>query len=414
METRIGKISNGKPELKLTNSGFWAFVPKAMTTAKFYSVNNVTISTHRNFVEHTMPGRKGSVFQDMGRPAIKIVIEGNLNEGRVLTGLSTARGNVADEKQFMLHNLHKLCESGEPVDFICDMPTLFGVNKVVIQDLEATEAKGRRYDYDYKLTLKEVQDEDGGKHMDKYRKSRQTFALKKMGKKLLIVGAAAAGVGVLSASYAAAKGIDEASKGGPSTMVVSLRLDRARVKVNEPVQVNVVVSSTKGEKLSGAKVDVKSTVGTGGAEEDVKSGLSTDSNGLAVATFKSATQGTHTIKATVTMDGYQDNSQTSTVRVGESMVVSIQSARQAGQQLKVDVKVTVSDTGGAKLGDATVKVQYKASTSASYEDVGTATTNTDGLATITFTAPSAGEYTLMATVTKDGYDGSSQTGKVTV
>jgi hypothetical protein len=411
METRIGKITGGKPELQLTSSGFWAFVPKFMTTAKFYSVNNVTISTHRNFVEHTMPGRKGSVFQDMGRPAIKIVIEGNLNESRMLTGWTTAMGKLEDEKQFMLHNLHKLCESGEPVDFMCDMPTLFGVSKVVIQDLEATEAKGRKYDYDYKLTLKEVRDDDGGKYMDEYRKSRRKFATEKLGKKLLIVGAAVGGVVVLGSSYAAAKGIDSATQ-GPSTMVVSLRLDRARVKANEPVQVNIVVSSTKGEKLSGAKVDVKSTVGTSGAEEEVKSGLSTDSNGLATATFKSATQGTHTIKATVTLDGYADNSQTSTVRVGESMVVSMRLEKPASPQYTVKVIVTVTDTSGAKLDGATVKVQYKASSSTSYTDASSQTTGADGLATIPFTAPSAGEYTVLAAVTKDGYDGGSQTGKV--
>ena len=55
----------------------------------------------------------------------------------------------------MLEELHKFCDAGKPVDFLCDMPTLFGVSRVVIQGLEATEVKGRKHNYNYKLTLKE-------------------------------------------------------------------------------------------------------------------------------------------------------------------------------------------------------------------------------------------------------------------
>jgi hypothetical protein len=195
METKIGHISPGKTMFKLTSSGFLAFLPDSVTSSlpsKFYSVKNVKVSTHRNYVEHTMPGRTGSVFQDMGRPAIKIVIDGNFDE----SGFFTSAGSSP-----MLSELHKLCDEGKPLDFICDMPILFGIQQVVITDLEATEVRGRKYNYDYKLTLKEYSsmNEDFYKlKLKTYNARRNVDAWKKKGAQVAVVAMA---VGVPLAGY---------------------------------------------------------------------------------------------------------------------------------------------------------------------------------------------------------------------
>lgn len=288
--------------LTLTSSGFWAYVPKFMTAAKFYSVNNVTISTHRNFVEHTVPGRKGSVFQDMGRPAIKIVIDGNLNEGSIMTGLWKPQSSKP-----MLAALHKLCDEGTPLDFVCDMPALFGVSQVVISDLEASEARGRKYNYDYKLTLKEWTGATDKGMMTKFLKERAKDAGKKLAKKTLIVGLAAGAV----TTYAVTKNLKE-----DLPLVVSLRFSPQRMKVGQTSQVTVVVSDSKGARVEGATVKVTSVKGTE-TEKEVASGLTTNADGLAPTKFEGKEAGTFTITATASKSGYVESSQKSVVIVDE-------------------------------------------------------------------------------------------------
>src|SRR5512142_849929 len=105
MDTEIG---NSGAKLVLT-SGMLSYITNMMGIGAYYSVNNVTITEGRNYVEHTMPGRKGSVFQDMGRPAIKIVLEGNMSEDGIIYGWRKGGG------KFYLEELHKLCDTGMPV-----------------------------------------------------------------------------------------------------------------------------------------------------------------------------------------------------------------------------------------------------------------------------------------------------------
>jgi hypothetical protein len=161
MDVEIGKTG---AKLVLT-SGMLSYFTNMMGIGAYYSINNVTITEGRNYVEHTMPGRTGSLFQDMGRPAIKIVLEGNMSEDGIIHGWRKGGG------KFYLEELHKLCDTGMPVDFLCDMPTLFGVSKVVIQELEASEVKGRKHNYNYKLTLKEWSEDASSVDMVTFPKS---------------------------------------------------------------------------------------------------------------------------------------------------------------------------------------------------------------------------------------------------
>jgi hypothetical protein len=126
----------------------------------------------------------------------------------------------------MLKALHELCDEGKPMDFLCDMPALFGVQPGDHTDLGATEVKGRKYNYDYKLTLKEFVSPNKGL-MDKSGEENNSGCRDQADQEDSHRPGGHRWRRRLSSSYAAAKAVDNAPQAEPAMVVSSGLIGRA-------------------------------------------------------------------------------------------------------------------------------------------------------------------------------------------
>ena len=78
--------------------------------------------------------------KDMGRHASKIIVEGDI------------MGEKAHET---IGDLRKMYIKGEPVEFVSKLSLEYGVNKVVIEELNINSVKGRPYHFQYGMHLVE-------------------------------------------------------------------------------------------------------------------------------------------------------------------------------------------------------------------------------------------------------------------
>lgn len=108
--------------------------------AEARSILGIISSARRNYVMHSIPGLDGCVFQDMGRTAVAIRIEG------------TVMGRGALPAVEMLRSKFK---SGEPVSFNSDVSGASDITKVIIEDFRVSEAAGSKGRYSYTIMLKE-------------------------------------------------------------------------------------------------------------------------------------------------------------------------------------------------------------------------------------------------------------------
>jgi hypothetical protein len=78
--------------------------------------------------------------KDMGRHASKIIVEGDI------------MGEKAHET---IGELRKMYIKGEPVEFVSKLSLEYGINKVMIEELNINSVKGRPYHFQYSLRLVE-------------------------------------------------------------------------------------------------------------------------------------------------------------------------------------------------------------------------------------------------------------------
>jgi hypothetical protein len=78
--------------------------------------------------------------KDMGRHASKLIVEGDI------------MGEKAHET---IGDLRKMYIKGEPVEFVSKLSLEYGVNKVMIEELNINSVKGRPYHFQYSLRLVE-------------------------------------------------------------------------------------------------------------------------------------------------------------------------------------------------------------------------------------------------------------------
>lgn len=95
----------------------------------------------RSFVELEIPGRVGSLFQDMNTKATRIDIRGSL---------------YGDEKRNeFLEALRGKYRAGEPVTFVADILTATEVQYVIIESMHMEETGTQPNQMDYVILLKE-------------------------------------------------------------------------------------------------------------------------------------------------------------------------------------------------------------------------------------------------------------------
>ncbi|HEY64198.1 MAG TPA: hypothetical protein G4O02_06460 [Caldilineae bacterium] len=104
-------------------------------------IESIRIQERRVWAEHPIPGRQGSVFQDLGTRPATIVITGSL-----------AGDEMRDE---FLETVREKFQAGEPVTFAADITTATQIQYVVIEDLQFAEVAGSPDSFRYTIVLRE-------------------------------------------------------------------------------------------------------------------------------------------------------------------------------------------------------------------------------------------------------------------
>ncbi len=104
-------------------------------------IEAIQILEQRAFVEMPVPGRVGSLFQDLNTVPARIAIRGSL---------------YGDEKRdAFLNQLRGKFRAGAPVTFVADIVTATSVQYVVIETLHMVESSARPDQTDYLFVLRE-------------------------------------------------------------------------------------------------------------------------------------------------------------------------------------------------------------------------------------------------------------------
>ncbi len=95
----------------------------------------------RSFAELAVPGRTGSLFQDMNAAPVRITISGSL---------------YGDEpRDAFLEEVRAKFQAGEPVTFVADILTATSVQYVIVETLHFVENAGRPDELAYAMVLRE-------------------------------------------------------------------------------------------------------------------------------------------------------------------------------------------------------------------------------------------------------------------
>lgn len=101
----------------------------------------IRTAERRAFAELPVPGRAGSVFQDLNAGPVRIAIEGGL---------------YGDEaRDAFLGEVRGKFKAGEPVTFVADIVTATEVRYVIVEELRFQESGVRPDQIDYFLALRE-------------------------------------------------------------------------------------------------------------------------------------------------------------------------------------------------------------------------------------------------------------------
>jgi hypothetical protein len=113
---------------------------------KARSASNINVVDERNLAMHDVPGMQGSVFQDLGRTAVKITFDG------LIMG--------ANAKNIM-EQIRSKFKGGKPVPFLSDLSGTSDVSQVVIDSFTVNDTAGTKDRYDYSIALKEYREQPG-------------------------------------------------------------------------------------------------------------------------------------------------------------------------------------------------------------------------------------------------------------
>jgi hypothetical protein len=100
----------------------------------------VEVDEGRNLVEHRLPGASGSVFQDLGRGAIRLRLRGLLLGEAALQDIETLRSAHAD---------------ATPLQFSADIAVGSQLTDVLIEDVQVHQVPGYAFRYEFELLVRE-------------------------------------------------------------------------------------------------------------------------------------------------------------------------------------------------------------------------------------------------------------------
>lgn len=104
-------------------------------------IEGITSLENRKLAEHSVPGKTGNVFQDLGSKPTEITITGSLHGDDVRDGF--------------LQEVRKRYKAAQPVTFVADITTATEIKYVVIKDLQFLEKANDPDHFKYKIVLDE-------------------------------------------------------------------------------------------------------------------------------------------------------------------------------------------------------------------------------------------------------------------
>lgn len=109
-------------------------------TIELTRLQSIEIDEGRNLVEHRLPGGSGSVFQDLGRRAIRLRMRGLL------------LGETALEQ---IETLRKAHAEATPLQFVADIVVGTELTDVMIDDFEVQQVPGYTFRYEFTLQVQQ-------------------------------------------------------------------------------------------------------------------------------------------------------------------------------------------------------------------------------------------------------------------
>jgi hypothetical protein len=115
-------------------------MPVRIARKDLNTVQAIITDEGRRWVEQHVPGRAGSIFQELGRSAVRLQLEGLLVGETALETLETLRHAQAEAR---------------PVPFAADVTAGMDLTDVLIDSLQVRQVAGHRHRYWYRLQLRE-------------------------------------------------------------------------------------------------------------------------------------------------------------------------------------------------------------------------------------------------------------------
>lgn len=100
----------------------------------------IDASEGARFVRHAVPGLSGEYVQDLGRPAVRICVQGIFYGNDAVDKLKALRGRLLDRT---------------PVDFLCDLTGQGYFSQVVVDDLEVGQQAGEFDEFHFACRMSE-------------------------------------------------------------------------------------------------------------------------------------------------------------------------------------------------------------------------------------------------------------------
>lgn len=104
-------------------------------------ISGIVAHEARSFVEFAVPGRVGSIFQDLNAAPMRLSIHGSLQGDEV--------------RSDFLESVREQFRAGEPVTFVADILTATEVQYVVIEQLNFEESAERPDELAYHIVVRE-------------------------------------------------------------------------------------------------------------------------------------------------------------------------------------------------------------------------------------------------------------------
>ncbi|NOK17275.1 hypothetical protein [Corallococcus carmarthensis] len=118
-------------------------MPVRIGKIELVGLTNIYTEDTRNLVQQRVPGQSGSVFQDLGREPVTVVMEGIL---------------LGEDAQASLEELREAQMKARPLSFAADAIAGTDLTEVIIADFQVKQLAGHQHRFSFHLKVREHQE----------------------------------------------------------------------------------------------------------------------------------------------------------------------------------------------------------------------------------------------------------------